>query len=388
MAITYPLSIPTNLGPSNISLSAENVGAISQSPFTFNQQVIKHSGERWLSTVTLPPMKRSDAEPWISFLLSLKGTYGTFLMGDPNAVQPQGSVVQRNLFQYSEDFSNAYWNKNASTVASTAQTNPVSGLGTGVYQLIEDSATAQHSVVRAFSYTAGTTYTFTTYVKKGSASRNVLVLLASSAFTVQQSFIVDLDTGAVSNISGTPIIVVESVNGFYKLTVTATATVSTTASTGTFLVNGGVTNYLGNGTSFIYISDFQIEASSTATAYQKVIGSFGPTPLVNGGSQVGETLLIKNLNQLVVGVLKAGDYIQLGTGSGTRLHKVLSDVTSDASGNASVDIWPSLRESPANNATITVVGTKARFRLGQNLQSWEINNISSYGMTFDCIEAL
>ena len=206
MAISYPLSTPTNIGIANIIFSADNATAISQSPFTFAQQVVKHQGERWRASVSLPPMKRVDAENWIAFLLSLRGQYGTFLLGDPNCTAPQGSAKT----------------------------------------------------------TAG-------------------------------------------------------------------------------------------------------------------------TPVVMGGSQTGQDLIIDGLPTSVTGYLLAGDYIQLGTSPTPSLYKVLTQVDTNGSGQATLTLWPSVITAPVDNATVTLTNTKGLFRLSNNTSSWEINNISSYGITFDCV---
>ena len=92
MAITYPLSTPTDIGIANIELRARNAVAISQSPFTYATQTHSYSGQLWQATVTIPPVRRDLAEPWIAFLLSLKGPTGTFLLGDPNCKTPRGSA--------------------------------------------------------------------------------------------------------------------------------------------------------------------------------------------------------------------------------------------------------------------------------------------------------
>lgn len=92
MAITYPLAFPTTKGVAAINLRAVNAVAISQSPFTFKQQVIAHQGQRWEADITLPPMQRADAEVWVSFLVSLAGRRGTFTMGDPNGASARGSA--------------------------------------------------------------------------------------------------------------------------------------------------------------------------------------------------------------------------------------------------------------------------------------------------------
>lgn len=92
MAITYPLSIPTNVGIENINLRAVNAVAYSMSPFTFVGQAQAFPGQMWQADITLPPMKRQDAEEWVSFLVALRGQLGTFLLGDPNCKAPRGSA--------------------------------------------------------------------------------------------------------------------------------------------------------------------------------------------------------------------------------------------------------------------------------------------------------
>lgn len=206
MAITYPLSLPTNKGLAKIRLTANNVVGVSQSPFTAKQQIYKYTGQFWEAEISLPPMKRADAEYWISFLLKLNGSYGTFLLGDPNG--------------------------------GTAR-----GVATG-------------------------------------------------------------------------------------------------------------------------------------------------TPLVNGGSQSGNELVTDGWTNSTTGILKAGDYIQLGSGSSSQLYKVLDDVNSNGSGQATLTVWPDLRTSPADNAAITVSNAKGVFRLSSNAQAWDINEATFYGMTFAAREAL
>lgn len=97
MAITYPLALPTHTGIASIELHAINAVAYSQSPFTFQGQAHAYSGEMWTADVSLPPMKRDDAEQWISFLMSLRGQYGTFLLGDPNGVSARGTATSATI---------------------------------------------------------------------------------------------------------------------------------------------------------------------------------------------------------------------------------------------------------------------------------------------------
>ena len=97
MAISYPLALPTSIGIANITLSANNAVAISSSPFTFQQQIIRHAGQRWTASVSIPPVRRDLAEPWNAFLLALNGPVGTFLLGDPNAKTPRGTATSATL---------------------------------------------------------------------------------------------------------------------------------------------------------------------------------------------------------------------------------------------------------------------------------------------------
>lgn len=195
-----------SIGLRSMNIRARNVVSVSSSPFTGQQQVYKHQGQWWEAEVTLPPMKRDDAETVAAFLIKLNGQYNTFNLGDPANTSPRG-------------------------------------VGTG-------------------------------------------------------------------------------------------------------------------------------------------------TPLVNGGSQTGSSLVTDGWTTSTTGILKAGDWIQLGSGASSRLHKVLDDVNSDGSGNATISIWPDLRSSPLDNATITVSSPKGTWRLASNEVNYSIDEASIYGITFACVEAL
>ena len=90
-----------------------------------------------------------------------------------------------------------------------------------------------------------------------------------------------------------------------------------------------------------------------------------------------------NATVAMTGTLKAGDYIQLGTGSGSKLHQVLLD----QSGDGTIQIWPSLR-STYSSATVVFNSPKGVFRLATNMTSWSINNASIYGISFEAVEAV
>lgn len=203
---TYPISFLSHTGVRSVELRAVNAVIYEMSPFTFAGQAQASSGQMWQADVTLPPMKREDAEKWIAWLVSLRGQFGTFNMGDPSAATPRG-------------------------------------VATG-------------------------------------------------------------------------------------------------------------------------------------------------TPRVNGASQTGEDLNIDGCTVNVTGWLKAGDYIQLGSGATATLHKVLADVNTNASGETTLSLWPHIRSAPADNATVVVSDTVGRFRLASNESSWSVNEASIYGITFSAREAI
>jgi len=93
MTISYPRSLPSHTGIASIELRAINAVAYSQSPFTFSGQAHAYQGQTWQADVTLPPMKYEDAEQWVAFLLSLRGQYGTFLLGDPLRTSLRGTAT-------------------------------------------------------------------------------------------------------------------------------------------------------------------------------------------------------------------------------------------------------------------------------------------------------
>jgi hypothetical protein len=122
---------------------------------------------------------------------------------------------------------------------------------------------------------------------------------------------------------------------------------------------------------------FMAELRGIANVFQ--IGDpFGATPLgVADGAPVCATSGAYNLTSStllttsgwtssVFGQLLAGDYLQIGY----RLHQVCENVNSDSSGNATISIYPSLRESPPNATVINLVNCVGLFKLAKNQRTW------------------
>ena len=104
-------------------------------------------------------------------------------------------------------------------------------------------------------------------------------------------------------------------------------------------------------------------------------GTSTGTPLVNGAGQSGNYLRTDGWTPGTTGILAAGDYLQTGSGSTTRLYQVTADADSDSGGNASIEVWPALRQDasvPYDNAPIVTSGAMGVWRLAANENPWDV----------------
>lgn len=113
------------------------------------------------------------------------------------------------------------------------------------------------------------------------------------------------------------------------------------------------------------------------------------TPLVNGANQFGNTLITDGWTAGVTGILKKGDYFQLGTGTNSRLYMITEDIDTDGSGNAILEFYPALRQQPPNNAAIIVNDPKGVFRLTSNEWNWTVTPGKVYRFpAIECVEVV
>jgi hypothetical protein len=124
-------------------------------------------------------------------------------------------------------------------------------------------------------------------------------------------------------------------------------------------------------------------------AYPRARGVATGTPLVMGAGQAARTLVTDGWTPNVAGILRAGDFIQLGSGAASRLHKLVQDAASNGSGQATLEIWPRLRSAPADDAPLTVTAPKGVWQLASNeSMGWDIGLAMLYGLTLDVVESL
>ena len=204
---SYPLTLPTAPAFTAARWTLKRVTAVSESPFTGQQQVFDYGYALWTATLSLPPMMREQAANWEAFLMKLHGRKGTFLLGDPDAKTIQGG------------------------------------------------------------------------------------------------------------------------------------------------------------------------ATTSAT--------------LNGAIAVGaETISIDTNNANMTNVFKAGDYIQIGTAASAKLHMIVDNTNSDGAGVASCNIEPAIKEVASDGAAVDYTEAQGVFRMDTADLGWDTNEVSRYGITFSCTEAL
>jgi len=114
----------------------------------------------------------------------------------------------------------------------------------------------------------------------------------------------------------------------------------------------------------------------------------GGTITVNGAGQTGNALIVDGMTPSTNGILKAGDYFQLGTGLTSRLYMATQNLNSNGSGQGTITFEPALRSSPTDNSAVTTASPKGLMRLISNDAEWQINASNIYQMSFAFKEAI
>lgn len=114
-------------------------------------------------------------------------------------------------------------------------------------------------------------------------------------------------------------------------------------------------------------------------------GTWAGSPVISGAGQSGATLNAGGFTAAATG--KAGDYLQLGSASLSRLHMVTQDFVADGAGLASIEVFPALRTAPLDAEAIVTTSPKGIFRLASPDVTRSFEPFV-YGVTFDIIEAL
>jgi len=113
----------------------------------------------------------------------------------------------------------------------------------------------------------------------------------------------------------------------------------------------------------------------------------GGSPVVNGNQSAGvKTVSIRGVDGLT---WKAGDWFQLGSGSATRLHRIVQDGSQVGSPQVGdLEIWPRTRAALSDGQALTLSSAKGIWRLSDNKRSWSMEIAQVYGIAFSAMEAL
>ena len=109
------------------------------------------------------------------------------------------------------------------------------------------------------------------------------------------------------------------------------------------------------------------------------------SPLVNGASQSGRTLVTDGWTPSTTGILKAGDFI--GIAGQTKVYMVTADATSDAAGNATLTIEPALMATPADNAALVVRNVPFTLALATDTLEMAVQPPVLYNFSLSLVEA-
>jgi hypothetical protein len=174
-----------------------------------------------------------------------------------------------------------------SAISTTSIIDGLSPDGNDAYLVSEAVSTAVHTLgntggltsVGSTSVTSGTTYTGSIFIKKVSGSVDwIQVTLGSGGFGVAQYANFNIGNGTIGNsaglASGTSPRIENYGNGWYRCSISASATATTTTSVGTiisFINNTNGTSrtpsYAGSTSNQVIASMCQFEAGSFATSY-------------------------------------------------------------------------------------------------------------------------
>ena len=186
-------------------------------------------------------------------------------------LEPQRS----NILKRSEQFDNATWSKNNSSINSNSIISPNGTLTADKF--IEDNTTNTHRLNQIFFSASNDTYTFSVFVKKN--GRSNFHLSISDSATGQANILVDLDngtftngvkpTGSWTNVSGG---IEELASGWYRVHVTGDKNAGSNIIADLELYNNA-RNYTGDGISGIYVWGAMLEQASYPTSYIKTEAS-------------------------------------------------------------------------------------------------------------------
>ena len=177
------------------------------------------------------------------------------------------SKAEENLVTYSQEFDNAAWATQNSTITANSTTAPD---GTTTAETVTEAATTNVHNLRRFNYAvqSSTTYTASVYVKPNGRSIVYIDLTHPGVANYRTWF--DISAGTVlTSAGGNTGTITSAGSGWFRIAVSRATASNQTNQTFEFgpTTADNTSSYLGDGTSGIFIWGAQLEIRSSVTAY-------------------------------------------------------------------------------------------------------------------------
>jgi hypothetical protein len=189
---------------------------------------------------------------------------------NPSTLAPLGLLIEQsstNLLLYSEDFSNAVWAKNSTTI--TANTTVAPDGNTTADTLVAAGTSSNRINEAGSSFVSGTTYSYTIFVKTGTKQYIQLGLPASLMGGSAKRANFDVTNGTLGTVDAAiTASITASSNGFYRCAITFTALATIVDSIYITMLDSSTAAFIANSTAGnIILWGAQFEALEFATSY-------------------------------------------------------------------------------------------------------------------------
>jgi len=364
MPVTYPICLPLKPSTNQLVFKKQSAVSTSVAPSSFKAQSYVWPGQGWMVDATWPPGVRSRMEPLVAALSSLNGGEGSVLLRDNSNVSSQNTSLAANI--------------NRLVVNGASQTG---------YDLNIKNAIALQALFKAGDWIqlGGKNLLAKTQVFNDALwIKNTLTVTDNSAAAPTGTF--DGTTAALCAPSGTDSYLYQyfqppgrwghtfsfwgkkNVSGQLGLLVRVSNNFGTTLAQSVVVLNN---------TSWQRFSLPFFPQDGTLCVAQIGGGSTWPTGqnCLLWGAQVDPVPYLQEYRPAVA-TAYSKQY---------ELYKVINDVYSDNSGNATVTLWPKLRTSPLDGEAVTWNSALGRFALVSG-DDWSIDSTDVYGMQSTFVE--
>jgi hypothetical protein len=193
---------------------------------------------------------------------------------DPITFAPLGLLIEEsrtNNLVNSEDLAAATNGVPINVTITSNATNFIDG-NLVADQVLETAATGLHAQdLSGFAFVAGTTYTYSIFLKSING-RNCSLFFPAVVFTGRQANF-DLTNGVVlAAASGVTATIKNYGNGWYRCSISEVCAV-TAGARPTYILFNGATSYAGDVTKGVFVCGYQLEVGAFPTSYIPTVGS-------------------------------------------------------------------------------------------------------------------